>query len=93
VVLLLFTGDGVYGDMTMIALSCVVRGGRCGGGGGFGPLRRKSRQCRWKSSIASLHHTAFDAIVLSCACGFDVVELNLYRLRQYAVVDDGGSGG
>ena len=53
-VLLLFTEDGVYGDMAMITLSGVVGGGRCGGGGGVGSLRRKSRQCRrWKSFIAS----------------------------------------
>jgi hypothetical protein len=30
--------------------------------------------------------------MLSCACDFDVVELNLYCRRQFVVVDGGGGG-
>ena len=41
---------------------------------------------------ASQLHNIIKVLMLSCACDFDVVELNLYCCRQFVGVVDGGGG-
>jgi hypothetical protein len=60
----------------------------------------KDLVCRGTSRVhgnadgkASQLHNIIKVLMLSCACDFDVVELNLYCCRQFVGVVDGGGGG